>query len=183
MERIALGLSACREPRIQGHAAIDEERRSRHIIRLIGSQPNSCFCDVLRHSDTVIWNERAQRRLRSRRLPGHSIDGRLDCPWSNRVDANLMWRQLLCDALHEELDTTLRCRVVAVPSPWNHLMNRAHADDLSRCHRSRGIRATPQELACRFSCTKELSGEVDIQYELPICEAHLREGRIALQTG
>jgi len=50
-------LAAGSEAWVQSHAAIDKQRDSRHVVRLVRGQPDSRPSDVLRYTNAVIGDQ------------------------------------------------------------------------------------------------------------------------------
>src|SRR4029450_11764117 len=93
--------------------------------------------------------EQALVRLGS--LPCGAVDRSADGARSEPHDPNPLGRVLLGDALHQQHDATLRGRVVGVPGPGNHFMDRADAEDLPRCPGDLGHWTAATELANRLT--------------------------------
>src|SRR5690348_913208 len=93
-----------------------------------------------------------------------------------------MGRDFLSDALHHEHDTALAGGVIHMASPWNHLMNAAHANNLPSGAGNFLADAAAFELADCFSRAEKLPGEIHVQHKLPVRQAHLVNWRILLQA-
>src|SRR3954451_2316964 len=50
-------LSVVSEARVQGHAAIDEERCAGDIVALVRREPHGCAGDILRLADTTVGDQ------------------------------------------------------------------------------------------------------------------------------
>ena len=50
---------------------------------------------------------------------------------ADAVDTYFKMRELLRNTFHHQHHTALRCGVIHVPAPWDHFMNRAHANNFA----------------------------------------------------
>src|ERR671916_348906 len=98
---------------------------------------------VERHA--AVGDEREEAAQRLRRLPGGAVDLRPDGAGGDAIDADPARGDLLGEALHHQHDAALGGRVVGVPGPGYDLVHRAHADDLPRRGRARGVAALQVE--------------------------------------
>src|SRR6185437_8912248 len=92
---------------IQGHAAIHEQGRTDHVVRLVGGQPHCRPGNVLGFANASIRHQGHQRLVCLGRIPCAGVDGRADGTRSNRVDTDPVWCHFLRQALHQLPDATL----------------------------------------------------------------------------
>jgi|GEM_PF-534418 len=153
--------------RIEHHAAVDEQRRPDDVIGGIGGKPNNSLGYILGPPDAAIGDQLQELPFGLFILPSLLIDIRLDGPRGDRVDADFLARQLLCHALHQQLEPTLRGRVIGMARPGNGLVYRAVENDLAKCRRS--VRSSlPTEPAHRLLRTKELARQVHFDHLVPV---------------
>src|SRR6185312_397668 len=119
-------------------------------------------------ADARVGHERHQAGISLWGLPGRGIDGRADGTGSDGIDADVVGRDLLRDALHHELDATFGARVVGMPRPGNLLVNRAHADDLAGRAGDLWDAPAAQELAHGRARDPELARQVHPDHGVPL---------------
>jgi len=81
----------------------------------------------------------------------------------------------LRQAFHQQLDASLRGRVIRMAGPGNLLMHRAHADDFAGGAGYRGNDAAAQKFSHRAACAQELAGEIDAEHRVPLGQGHVFE--------
>src|SRR5438874_6860174 len=115
---------------IEGHATIDEQRDPVDVIAVVRSEPHRGARNVLGLADALVGHEPHQRLVRFRSGPCVRVDRRACRARREAVDADAARRQLLRDRLHQHHHAALRGGVIDVPGPRDHLVHRAHTDDL-----------------------------------------------------
>ena len=132
-------------------------------------------------SHAVVGDELEQLLFGFGRVPGGAVDRRLDGSGGQRVDADLVHRQFLRHRLHQHRNAALGGCVVRVSRPGNDVVDRGHADDLAGGSRDFGNHAATQKLFDRLACAEKLTGQIHVDHELPIAQAHLMQWRVFLQ--
>src|SRR5919106_1008021 len=171
------------EAGIEGHAAVDVQRRAGDVVGLVRGQPHGRPRDVLGLADALVGDELQELGVGLGRLPRLAVDRRADRARADAVDPDAVRRDLLGDRLHHQHDAALGRRIVDVPRPGNRVVHRAHADDLASGAGDLLAHAAPLELAHRLAAAQELAGQVDVDHRVPVLQRHLIEGSIFLQAG
>src|SRR5512132_3461658 len=125
-------LTAGFEARVAGHATVDEQRRPGDVVGHIRGEIDRSLRDILRLADALVWHKLHQVRVGLRALPSVGVDVGSAGSGPDGVYPDAIRRQFLRQALHHHLDAPLAGGVIDVAGPWDHLVDRTHADDLAR---------------------------------------------------
>jgi hypothetical protein len=88
-------LAAGRKAGVKRHAAVDEQRRSHHIVGFVGREPDGRPTDVLRLADPPVGNQPQQVPERLGSIPGGCVDGCANCTGGDGVDTDAVRRDFL----------------------------------------------------------------------------------------
>src|SRR5665213_1116456 len=168
---------------VEGHASVDGQGGSDHIVGDVGDQPDGGGGHFLGFPDAIVGDQLQKLAHRRRRAPGGFVDGRANGPGGDGVDPDLFGREFLGHGLHQHLHPALGGGVVGVAGPGDSLVDRAYEQHLAHGLGSLGVDPLAAETPHSLLGGQEGAAQVQIDHRPPVGEAEFGEGPVLLHSG